>query len=73
MSTQRHTLHGMNVCNFRWGDHMAVEKKVYSFRFDERLVDQLKYYAQEENRTLSNFVETILKEYLNQKSIQETA
>ncbi len=52
---------------------MAVEKKVYSFRFDERLVDQLKYYAQEENRTLSNFVETILKEYLNQKSIQETA
>lgn len=52
---------------------MAVEKKVYSFRFDERLVDQLKCYAQEENRTLSNFVETILKEYLNQKSIQETA
>ena len=43
---------------------MGIEKKVYSFRFDEDFVEELRAIAKEENRTLSNFVETILKEYL---------
>ncbi len=32
---------------------MGVEKKVYSFRFDEEMVDKLRSYAREENRTVS--------------------
>lgn len=46
---------------------MGVEKKVYSFRFNEDMVDQLKVCAKEENRTLSNLVETILLNYLRDK------
>ncbi len=47
---------------------MGVEKKVYSFRFSEEMVQNLQKYANEENRSLSNFVETILKNYLNKKN-----
>ncbi|MBC8585352.1 DUF6364 family protein [Youxingia wuxianensis] len=46
---------------------MGVEKKVYSFRLEERMVEQLKSCAEKENRTLSNMVETILKSYLERK------
>ena len=42
---------------------MGVEKKVYSFRLDSELVEYLQLCAQRENRTLSNLVETILKQY----------
>ena len=43
---------------------MGVEKKVYSFRLELDLIEQLQKYAQQENRTLSNMVETILKAYI---------
>lgn len=43
---------------------MGLEKKVYSFRFEESLISTLKDYAGQENRTLSNFIETLLKEYV---------
>lgn len=46
---------------------MGIEKKVYSFRLEEELVENLKIYAKKDNRTLSNFVETILKEHLDKK------
>ncbi len=46
---------------------MGVEKKVYSFRLDIDMVNQLQYYAERDNRTLSNLVQTILKNYLNEK------
>ena len=39
---------------------MGIEKKVYSFRFEEDMVARLKGYAAQENRSLSNFVETVL-------------
>ena len=48
---------------------MGIEKKVYSFRFDETLMEALKEYAGKENRSLSNLVETILKDYLKGKEI----
>jgi hypothetical protein len=44
------------------------EKKIYSFRFDENLVDELKLHATKENRSFSNFVETILKSYLKENT-----
>lgn len=49
---------------------MGVEKKVYSFRLDINMVNQLQHYAEKENRNLSNLVETVLKNYL--KQMQET-
>ncbi len=46
---------------------MGVEKKVYSFRLDTDMVNQLQRYAEQENRTLSNLVQTVLKRYLMEK------
>ena len=42
---------------------MGIEKRVYSFRFDPEMVARLQLRA-EENRSLSNLLETILKHYL---------
>lgn len=44
--------------------NLGIEKKVFSFRFDEEIVDRLKYYAKKQNRNFSNFVETILLDEL---------
>ena len=46
---------------------MGIEKKIYSFRFSQDMIDKLQTYATKENRSLSNIVETILKEYLRKK------
>jgi len=42
---------------------MGVEKKVLSVRLDEKLIETLKQIARDENRPLSNLIETILKKY----------
>ena len=44
---------------------MGVEKKVYSFRFEESMVEELQVFAKRENRSLSNLVETVLKNYIS--------
>ena len=44
---------------------MGIEKKNYSFRFHEDMVERLRAQAQLENRSLSNLVETILLQYLS--------
>lgn len=46
---------------------MGIEKKTYSFRFDEEMVEQLRGYAKQENRTISNMIETILLQYLSNR------
>lgn len=46
---------------------MGIEKKVYSFRLEEALVEQLRVYAKEENRNLSNMIETILLQYVSNR------
>jgi len=43
---------------------MGIEKKVYSFRLDEKVMDEIKKISEEENRSISNLVETILKKFL---------
>lgn len=47
---------------------MGIEKKVYSFRLSEQMIEELQSYAEIENRSLSNLVETILKNYLKEKN-----
>lgn len=44
---------------------MGVEKKVVSVRLDERFIEKLRQIAEEQNRSLSNLVETVLKEYVS--------
>ena len=46
---------------------MGIEKKVYSVRLNEELLKELKIIAEEENRSLSNLVETVLKKYVHSK------
>ena len=46
---------------------MGIEKKTYSFRLEENLVEQLRVYAREENRNLSNMIETILLQYVSKR------
>ena len=43
---------------------MGIEKKGISIRLDEDLIDRLKEVAEQENRTMSNLIETILKQHL---------
>ena len=50
---------------------MGIEKKIYSFRFELELIEKLQKYAKEENRTLSNMVETILKAYIAEKEASQ--
>ena len=50
---------------------MGIEKKTFSFRFDESMINKLKLYAEAENRTLSNMVETILLQYLAKREQED--
>lgn len=50
---------------------MGIEKKTYSFRLEEDLVEQLRVYAKEENRNLSNMIETILLQYVSNREARE--
>jgi len=51
---------------------MRIEKKVLSIRLDEEFIKELKIIAKSENRPMSNFVETVLKKYVNSKKINLT-
>jgi hypothetical protein len=42
-------------------------KRQTAFRFDMQLLDKLRELALKENRSLNNFIETILKEYIKNK------
>lgn len=44
---------------------MGIEKKVVSIRLDEQFIQDLKNVAENQNRSLSNLIETVLKEYLS--------
>ena len=44
---------------------MGLEKKVVSVRLDEGFIEKLKEIAEQQNRSLSNLVETILKDYVS--------
>ena len=53
------------------GDNMGIDKKVLSIRLDEEIINELKIVAKNENRPLSNLIETILKKYVNLKGNQD--
>ncbi|MCL2755735.1 MAG: ribbon-helix-helix domain-containing protein [Firmicutes bacterium] len=44
---------------------MGIEKQVLSMRLDEELIEKLKKLAESENRTLSNYIETLLKKHID--------
>ena len=43
-------------------------KELKAFRLDKNLLEKLEVIAQKENRSLSNVVETLLKEKINEKN-----
>lgn len=43
---------------------MGIEKKVVSMRLDEQFIEELREVAETQNRSLSNLIETVLKEYV---------
>ena len=50
---------------------MGIEKKTYSFRLEDELVEALRRLAEKENRKLSNMVETILKKYVEEHQTEK--
>jgi len=46
---------------------MGVEKKTVSTRLNDEVISELEKIAKEENRSISNLIETILKDYLRNK------
>lgn len=44
-----------------------MSKQQLPVRVDEIVLKKLKEFAKKENRSLSNFVETVLKNYVNRK------
>lgn len=50
---------------------MGIEKKTYSFRLEDELVEALRRLAEKENRKLSNMVETILKKYVDEHQVEK--
>ena len=50
---------------------MGLEKKVVSVRLEEELISKLKEAAEKQNRSLSNLVETVLKEYVSKENMTE--
>jgi predicted transcriptional regulator len=46
---------------------LGVEKKVVSIRLDEEFIHELRAIAVEQNRPLSNLIETVLKQYVESK------
>ena len=55
------------ICNV----NMGVQKQIVAARLDEILIMELKKIAEEENRNLSNVIETIIKKYLKEKATKE--
>lgn len=52
---------------------MGIEKKVLSVRLDQEFIDELKLLAKNENRPLSNFIETVLKKHANSEKEKMSA
>lgn len=46
---------------------MGIDKKVVSLRLEEDFIEELRVLAKGENRTLSNLIETVLKEYVKKQ------
>lgn len=50
---------------------MGLEKKVVSVRLSEETIEKLKLYAEQENRNLSNIIETVLLNYIKKREKSE--
>jgi len=43
---------------------MGIEKQILSMRLDESIIKKIKELAEKDNRSLSNYIETILKQHI---------
>ena len=44
---------------------MATNKRVYTLRLQDDVFDKIEYLAEEEHRSMTNFIEYVLLQYLN--------
>jgi len=50
---------------------VGLERKVISIRLEEDFIQELKELAEQENRPLSNFIETVLKKHVAERKNQD--
>lgn len=50
-----------------------MRKKQLPTRVDPLVISKLKVFAKEDNRPLSNYVETILKNHINEKETRKSS
>jgi predicted transcriptional regulator len=46
-------------------------KKAYTLKLDEKLLEELKVQAEKENRSVSNLIETVLMQYVDDTKAKE--
>lgn len=46
-------------------------KKAYTLKLDEKLLEELKVQAEKENRSVSNLIETVLMQYVDDAKAKE--
>lgn len=51
--------------------YISNMKKAHTFRFNKVKVDEWKIQAKKENRTLTNFIETVLNKYISENKISD--
>jgi hypothetical protein len=44
---------------------MATNKRVFTLRLQDDVFDKIEYLAEEEHRSMTNFIEYVLLQYLN--------
>lgn len=44
---------------------MATNKRVFTLRLQDDIFDQIDYLAKEQHRSMTNFIEYVLLQYLN--------
>lgn len=45
--------------------NMATNKRVFTLRLQDDVFDKIEYLAEEEHRSMTNFIEYVLLQYLN--------
>jgi len=52
---------------------MGIEKSTCTFRLDENLLMKIKAYAAAENRSVSNYMETMVRAHIKEKEANKNA
>lgn len=57
---------------YRWGDGVKALKEKISITIDGDLLEKLKVHAEEDDRSLSQYINMVLKEYMKNLELEQT-